>query len=94
MDNENTETTPEASATAVLPEPPPKELWIDELHADPVHDLNQRANALGLRWNPDKTRHHLVFDLLRAYSSRGTVLFADGIIEMSSQGGGFLRWPR
>jgi transcription termination factor Rho len=94
MDNENNETTSETSATAVLPEPAPKELWIDELHAEPVHDLNERASALGLRWNPDKTRHHLVFDLLRTYASRGTILFADGIIEMSSQGGGFLRWPR
>jgi transcription termination factor Rho len=53
-----------------------------------------RAAALRLRINPDKTRHHLVFDLLKAYAQRGTELFADGVIEMSGQGSGFLRWPR
>ena len=95
MDNENTDTTP--AATEVLPAPVsiPKELWIDELHVETIQELMLRANAMGVRWNADKTRHHLVFDLLRAYSSRGTVLFADGIIEMTPQGGGgFLRWPR
>ena len=53
-----------------------------------------RAESVGVRWNADKTRHHLAFDILRAYASRGTVLFADGILEATPQGGGFLRWPR
>ena len=94
MDNENTEATP--AETAVLPAPvsAPKELWIDELHAETIQELMHRGNSVGVRWNADKTRHHLVFDILRAYGSRGTVLFADGIVEMSAQGGGFLRWPR
>ncbi len=90
---------PTSGPTAVAvaaPEPLviPSELWIDELHAEPVNELMQRANRMGLRPNADKTRHQVVVDLLRAYASRGTVLFADGIIEMSPQGGGFLRWPR
>ncbi len=54
----------------------------------------ERAAALRLRLNAEKTRHHIVFDLLRAYAGRGTELFADGIIEMAPQGSGFLRWPR
>ena len=94
MDNENTDMTPAATAEPPAPPSVPKELWIDELHAEPVHELNQRAASLGLRWNPDKTRHNVVFDILRAYASRGTTLFADGIVEMSAQGGGFMRWPR
>ncbi|MDQ3622092.1 MAG: transcription termination factor Rho [Verrucomicrobiota bacterium] len=72
----------------------PAELWIDELHAEPLYDLVERTNALRLRFNAEKTRHHLVFELLRAYAARGTILLADGVIEMSPQGGGFLRWPR
>src|SRR5262249_10562233 len=67
---------------------------IDELHRDTFAQLIDRANALRLRYNPEKTRHHLVFDLLRAYAQRGTELYADGILELSPQGSGFLRWPR
>ena len=94
MDNENNDPTP--AATDVLPAPVevPAELWIDELHAETIQELMHRAQGVGVRWNADKTRHHLVVDLLRVYASRGTVLFADGIVEMSPQGGGFLRWPR
>ena len=46
-----------------------------------------------LRLNPDRTRHQIVFDLLKTYAQRGTELFADGVLELSPQGSGFLRWP-
>jgi len=58
----------------------PKELWIDELNAAPFHELLERAEGLNVRINPEKTRHHIVFDLLRAYASRGAELFADGML--------------
>jgi transcription termination factor Rho len=64
------------------------------LHRETLAQLSERAATLRLRLNPEKTRHHLVFDLLKAYAQRGTELFADGVIEMSQQGTGFLRWPR
>lgn len=72
----------------------PTELWIDELHEEPFNELLARSESMGIRINADKTRHHLVFELLRLYASRGTTLFADGIIELSPQGSGFVRWPR
>jgi transcription termination factor Rho len=72
----------------------PAQLWIDDLHQETLAQLTERATALRLRINPDKTRHHLVFDLLKAYAQRGTELFADGIVEMTPQNTGFLRWPR
>ncbi len=72
----------------------PKQLWVDELNAAPLNELLARAATVQLRPNADKTRHHIVFDLLRAYAALGTELFADGILEPSPQGGGFLRWPR
>ena len=74
--------------------PVPKQLWIDELHRETLAQLIERATELRLRLNPEKTRHHIVFDLLKAYSQRGTELFADGILELAPQGSGFLRWPR
>ncbi len=72
----------------------PSQLWIDELHNESLAQLLKRAASMRLRLNPDKTRHHIVFDLLKAYASRGTELFADGVLEMSPQGSGFLRWSR
>jgi len=64
------------------------------LHQETLAQLSERAAALRIRLNPEKTRHHLVFELLKAYAQRGTELFADGVVEMSPQGTGFLRWPR
>lgn len=86
----------ETSTASAVAEPPivPPELWIDELNALPFNDLLRRAESVGLRINPEKTRHHIVYDLLRSYSSLGTRLYADGVIEFSQQGNGFLRWPR
>lgn len=74
--------------------PIPAQLWIDELHEENLAQLLERAGVLRLRLNADKSRHHLVFELLKAYAVRGTELFADGIVEMAPQGSGFLRWPR
>lgn len=72
----------------------PEQLWIDELNSESLNALLGRAEALNLRLNPDKTRHQIVFELLRVYSSNGTQLFADGIVELAPQGSGFMRWPR
>jgi transcription termination factor Rho len=73
----------------------PKELWIDELNAAPFNELLRRADEINVRINPEKTRHHIVFDLLRAYAALGTVLYADGVLELAQNGNtGFLRWPR
>jgi transcription termination factor Rho len=89
---------PENHATteieAAPPPAAPAELWIDELHEEPFNDLLARADSMGIRVNAEKTRHHIVFELLRVYASRGTQLFGDGILELSSQGSGFVRWPR
>ena len=85
------------AAAVAAPPPPsvPKELWVDELNAAPFNELLERADALNVRVNPEKTRHHIVFDLLRTHAQLGSALFADGVLEMASHGNsGFLRWGR
>ena len=72
----------------------PSEIWIDELNREPLNGLLERADALGLRINPDRTRHQIVLELLRTYANRGAVLFAEGVFEQTGQGVGFLRWAR
>ncbi|MEO8351270.1 MAG: transcription termination factor Rho [Chthoniobacteraceae bacterium] len=90
----DSDSTGVATATAPAPAKAPAELWIDELNALPYSELLRRAEEINLRINPERTRHQIVFDLMRAYASMGTTLFADGVIEFSNQGNGFLRWPR
>ena len=85
---------PAAGNSTEATPPVPARLWIDELHQETLVELLERAASLRFRINPDKTRHHIVFDLLKAYAARGTELFADGILEIAGQGSGFLRWPR
>jgi transcription termination factor Rho len=90
---ENTGATPSAAVQAAPNVP--KQLWIDELNAAPFNDLLQRAEDVSVRVNPEKTRHHIVFDLLRAYAALGTELYVDGVLELAQNGNtGFLRWPR
>jgi transcription termination factor Rho len=72
----------------------PKQLWMDELNKAPLHELIERADGLNLRINADKTRHHIVFELVKAYASRGAEIYAEGVIDFSQQGSGYLRWPR
>ena len=73
----------------------PRDLWIEELHALTHRELLERAELLRLRVNTERSRHHLVSDLLRAYHALGFTLFAEGITEfITSDGCGFVRFPR
>jgi len=92
--DESTVLDPSVIGNAAEPLVVPPEVCMDELNALVFNDLLRRAESIGVRINPDKTRHQIVFDLLRAYSALGSTLFADGVIEFSQQGNGFLRWPR
>ena len=77
------------------PELQPRDLWIDELHALTHRQLLDRAELLRLRVNAEKSRHYLVFDLLRAYHALGFTLLAEGITEfITSDGCGFIRFQR
>lgn len=82
------------SSIATQPIPVPETLSIEELHELTLIELWDRAAALGLRVNADKSRHHLVFDLCKTYLERGSRLIAEGILDVNSQGGAFVRWPR
>jgi transcription termination factor Rho len=69
------------------------------LELDRLHSLNHTllldlARELGLRVSHERTRHQLVFDILKAFGARGTKILAEGMIELSGEAYGFLRWPR
>jgi transcription termination factor Rho len=80
---------------AVVPELVARDIWIDELHALTVHELHDRFTQINSRPNPEKSRHYLVCDLLRAYHKLGYKLLAEGVTEfITNDGCGFVRFAR
>jgi len=72
----------------------PKTVTIDELQLLSQSELIRRFETLGLKVNPERTRHQLVFDLLKGYAIRGVTIMAEGILDCAADGQGVLRWPR
>jgi transcription termination factor Rho len=87
---------PEAAppAPAPAPAPAPEALDIDELHELTLQELAEKATHYAIRFHPDKSRHHLVFDICRSLAERGTRLTASAVVDVNAQGSAFLRWQR
>jgi len=69
-------------------------LHLDELHAMTHAALIERADGLRMRINPDRSRHHLILDLMKFHANRGGELQAEGVLEITADHQAFLRWPR
>ena len=89
------ETAKQPERAPIPPELQPRDLWIDELHSLTVLELHERLEKLRVRINPEKNRHLLVCDLIRAYHSLGFRLLAEGVTEfITNDGCGYVRFPR
>ena len=69
-------------------------LELDQLHRLSHPALLELTRQFNLRASHERTRHQLIFDLLKAYSSRGIKLIGEGMLEASNETYGFLRWER
>jgi transcription termination factor Rho len=69
-------------------------LELDQLHQLPHTELVNLARESNLRVSQERTRHQFTFDLLKAYGARGIKLRAEGMLELSNEAYGFLRWER
>jgi transcription termination factor Rho len=74
--------------------PLPAKLHLNELHKMTHQALVDRCESLRLRVNTERSRHHLILDLLKFYGQRGVELEAEGVVEMTSDHQIYLRWPR
>jgi transcription termination factor Rho len=84
------ETKPSQPAPLELP----KETSIDDLHRMPHGKLLDAAARYRVRSGPDRSRHHIILDLVRFYLMRGVQVSCEGILEGPSEGSGYLRWPK
>ena len=69
-------------------------LELDRLHRLTHPVLLELTRQFNLRVSHERTRHQLIFDLLKAYSSREIQLVGEGMLEIANESYGFLRWER
>lgn len=58
-----------------------------------LNTLHEAAQEVGLRVAGVRSKHQLVFEILKFYGDRGTKMEAEGFLDFSGDGFGFLRWP-
>jgi transcription termination factor Rho len=71
----------------------PERVNVNEFQQSSLITLHEIAQDLGLRVAGVRSKHQLVFEILKFYGSRGTVMEAEGFLDYSGDSFGFLRWP-
>jgi len=71
----------------------PERVNVNEFQQSSLITLHEVAQELGLRVAGVRSKHQLVFEILKFYGSRGTVMEAEGFLDYSGDSFGFLRWP-
>jgi transcription termination factor Rho len=71
----------------------PEKVDVNEFQRKSLADLHDIAQEIGLRVAGVRSKHHLIFEILKFYGSRGTVMQAEGFLDYSGDSFGFLRWP-
>jgi transcription termination factor Rho len=67
---------------------------MDELHKLPIGELFAMSESMGLRLNPEKTRHHVVFEICKTHILQGDTVLVDGVLDLSNEGSGQIRFAR
>lgn len=78
-----------ASSRAEVPE----RVSLNDLHERSLVEIHEMANTLELRTG-NRSKHQVIFEILSFYSRNGTVIEAEGVLDVSKEGAGYLRWPR
>ncbi len=81
---------PDLSVTAT---PVPESIDINQFQKKLIAELHLIAQSYGLRNLGVRSRHQLVFEILRHCGMHGTVMHAEGVLEITGDAVGFLRWP-
>jgi len=71
----------------------PEKVDVNEFQRKSLADLHDIAQEIGLRVAGVRSKHHLIFEILKFYGSRGTAMQAEGFLDYSGDSFGFLRWP-
>ncbi len=72
----------------------PRELDLNELQQCSPAELEKLAEQLNVRPHSARNRHFQIFDTARAALAQGTLVTANGFVEISPDGWGILRCPK
>ncbi len=72
----------------------PDHVVLNDYHEWPVAKLQQLGRELDLRVSGNRSKHQLIFEILGFYGREGAKIDAEGVLETSGDGFGFLRWPK
>jgi len=71
----------------------PDRIDLNEFQQRRLIDLQREAQDAGLRVAGVRSKHQLVFDLLKLYGSHGSEIEARGFLDLTGDQQGYLRWP-
>ena len=71
----------------------PDSVDVNEFQQHSLNDLHAAAQNVGLRVAGIRSKHQLVFEVLKYYGEHEVEMFAEGFLDYSGDSFGFLRWP-
>src|SRR5882672_6340715 len=93
MEQQQTETPPPAPTTTNGPQASPKGLDIIQLKSRTIAELMELAHSLGIQGTSGLRKQELIFKILEGQTEKNGLIFAEGVLEILSEGYGFLRSP-
>src|SRR2546428_11719588 len=91
MEQQQTETPPPATTNG--PQASPKGLDIIQLKSRLIAELLELARSLGIQGTSGLRKQELIFKILEGQTEKNGLIFAEGVLEILSEGYGFLRSP-
>lgn len=71
----------------------PDSVDVNKFQQRSLNDLHAAAQEVGLRVAGVRSKHQLVFEILKYYGEHSVEMFAEGFLDFSGDSFGFLRWP-
>lgn len=71
----------------------PERVDINKFQGQSLAVLHEIAQSAGLRVAGVRSKHVLVYEILKIYADKGAILEAEGFLDYRGDGQGFLRWP-
>jgi transcription termination factor Rho len=71
----------------------PEKIDVNQFQRKSLADLHDIAQEIGLRVAGVRSKHHLIFEILKFFGNRGTSMEAEGFLDYSGDSFGFVRWP-
>jgi len=90
MEQQQTEAPPAATNG---PQVSPKGLDIIQLKSRTIAELMELAHSLGIQGTSGLRKQELIFKILEGQTEKNGLIFAEGVLEILSEGYGFLRSP-